>query len=216
MRVKKNWYVYLLLVFCVAQVANAQSDQDEYLQVILKRSEKIVSELDISDSVQFYRVRDAVATQYATINAHHEEREQEIKKLKAEYGDKEEVLDEKRVAYEATEDAALHEIHKAYIDTLDNLLEPEQVEKIKDGMTYSVLPKTYQAYQDMIPRLTAEQKEKILGWLTEARELAMDAPGSKEKHDVFGKFKGRINNYLSGEGYDLNEEQKKWAERRKQ
>ena len=41
-------------------------------------------------------------------------------------------------------------------------------------MTYRVLPITWKAYQDMLPNLTAEQKEKMYGWLVEARELAMD------------------------------------------
>ena len=50
--------------------------------------------------------------------------------------------------------------------------------------------------------LTAEQKAQILAWLTEARELAMDGSTSDEKHAVFGKYKGKINNYLSKAGYD--------------
>lgn len=209
-----NWYICVLLVLFVGQ-AFAQSAQEEYIQVITKRSEKIVSTLGITDSTKFYRVRDVLAAQYATLNRHHEEREEGIKKLKAEYTGQKEVLEEKRTQYEALEDAKLREMHKAFLETLDNLIQPEQIEKVKDGMTYGVLPLTYRAYQDMIPSLTAVQKEKILAYLTEARELAMDAPGSREKHGVFGKFKGRINNYLSAEGYDLKEEEEKWAERRK-
>src|SRR5690606_573656 len=205
-----NWYVCVLLVLFVGQ-GFAQSAQEEYIQVITKRSEKIVSTLGITDSARFYRVRDVLATQYATVNAHHEEREEEIKKLKAKYAGQK--LEEKRTQYEAQEDVKLREVHRAFLDELDNLIQPEQIEKIKDGMTYGVLPLTYKAYQDMIPSLTAAQKEKILAHLTEARELAMDAPGSKEKHGIFGKFKGRINNYLSAEGYDLQDERRKWQER---
>ncbi len=207
-----NWYVCVLLVLFGGQVL-AQSEQEEYIQVITKRSEKIISTLDITDSTKFYQVRDMLAAQYAAVNAHHEEREEAIKKLKAEYAGQAEVLEEKRTQYEALEDVKLREMHSTFVDALGNLIQPEQIEKIKDGMTYGVLPLTYKAYQDMIPSLTAEQKEKILVYLTEARELAMDAPGSKEKHGVFGKFKGRINNYLSAEGYNLQEERTRWQER---
>ena len=35
----------------------------------------------------------------------------------------------------------------------------------------------------------------------------MDRASSKEKHAVFGKYKGRINNYLSKQGYDLKQAQ---------
>lgn len=41
----------------------------------------------------------------------------------------------------------------------------------------------------------------------------MDAGTSKEKHAWFGKYKGRINNYLSAQGYDLNKESDDWHKR---
>ena len=53
-------------------------------------------------------------------------------------------------------------------------------------------------------KVTAMKREaQIKTWLVEARELAMDGGSSNEKHAVFGKYKGRINNYLSKAGYDL-------------
>ena len=66
---------------------------------------------------------------------------------------------------------------------------------------------------DMIPTLKPEEKQQILIWLKEARELAIDAESSKKKHEVFGKYKGRINNYLSKRGYDLTKEREAWYER---
>ncbi|MNR53744.1 hypothetical protein D3C85_1738080 [compost metagenome] len=41
----------------------------------------------------------------------------------------------------------------------------------------------------------------------------MDGGSSKEKHAWFGKYKGRINNYLSKEGYDLTKEREGWNKR---
>ncbi len=82
-------------------------------------------------------------------------------------------------------------------------------------MTYGVLPLTYKAYQEQILTLNDEQKKQILIWLTEAREHAMDAESSDKKHAWFGKYKGRINNYLSAAGYDLKKEGKDWEQRRK-
>ena len=80
-------------------------------------------------------------------------------------------------------------------------------------MTYNVMPNTYAAFQDMLPNLTATQKKYIFDALVEAREHAMDAGTSKEKHAWFGKYKGRINNYLAKEGYDLNKESTEWHKR---
>jgi hypothetical protein len=83
-------------------------------------------------------------------------------------------------------------------------------------MTYRVFPITYAAYLDMLPNLTTEQKDKIYSWLKEARELAMDAGSSEKKHEVFGKYKGRINNYLSAAGYDMKKEGEAWQKRIKE
>jgi hypothetical protein len=65
----------------------------------------------------------------------------------------------------------------------------------------------------MIPSLKKEEKAQILAWLKEAREFAIDAENSNKKHEAFGKYKGRINNYLSKRGYDLVKEREAWYER---
>ena len=81
-------------------------------------------------------------------------------------------------------------------------------------MTYGVVPITFDGYQQMLPELTDEQRHEIHAQLLEAREYAMDAGSSDAKHAVFGKYKGRINNYLSRAGIDLKQAEKEWAARR--
>jgi hypothetical protein len=87
---------------------------------------------------------------------------------------------------------------------------------VKDGMTYGVVAVTYQRYLELFPKLKDEQKREILANLIEAREHAMDAGSSEEKHAIFGKYKGRINNYLSAAGYDLKQAEKDLAEKQKE
>lgn len=36
---------------------------------------------------------------------------------------------------------------------------------------------------------------------------------SNKKHAAFGKYKGRINNYLAKRGYNLTKEREEWAKR---
>ncbi|MCH5720261.1 DUF3826 domain-containing protein [Niabella hibiscisoli] len=43
----------------------------------------------------------------------------------------------------------------------------------------------------------------------------MAAGSSDAKHGWFGKYKGRINNYLASRGYDLKKEREGWYERTK-
>jgi hypothetical protein len=78
-------------------------------------------------------------------------------------------------------------------------------------MTYGVVQVTFNAYTKMYPDLTDAEKKQIMAWLIEAREISMDQGSSEEKHAVFGKYKGRINNYLSKQGYDAKTGRKKVA-----
>jgi len=104
-------------------------------------------------------------------------------------------------------------LHKSYEKQLKKKLSSEQVESVKNGMTYNVFPNTYKAYQEMMPDLTVEQKKQIFDYLFEAREHAMDAESSEKKHAWFGKYKGRINNYLSAQGIDMKKMSSEWEAR---
>lgn len=184
-----------------AQNTNDQKASD-YERAIQSRAEKIIKELNLKDSVQVKKIQAVMVNQYKNLNAAEQIATEARKK-----GD--------TITVRQSEQQ-LRTAHESYLRALAAELNQEQVEKIKDGMTYSVLPVTYKAYQDMIPSLKSDEKKQILTWLTEARELAMDQGSSDKKHQVFGKYKGRINNYLSARGYDLQKERKAWEERIKQ
>ena len=79
------------------------------------------------------------------------------------------------------------------------------MERIFSHVIYDIVPKTYQQYLKLYPNLTKEQQRTIHGFLLEARSHAMDAGSSEEKHGVFGKYKGRINNFLSAQGIDAKQ-----------
>ncbi|GHE41428.1 DUF3826 domain-containing protein [Sphingobacterium griseoflavum] len=210
---RKIQVVYFLFLVMVGNVSLAQDARQEYLNVITNRADKIVATLGLSDSLAYYKVRDLVVNDYDNVNTHHESKQAKIQAVKKKFSADKELQVTKVSEIERAEAKKLEKLNAKYIQRLSKILTKEQVEMVKNGMTYGVLPKTYSAYQEMIPSLTAEQRGHILMNLIEARELAMAQPGSKEKHAVFGKYKGRINNYLAKEGYDLKEEGKKWEER---
>jgi hypothetical protein len=185
----------------------------KYTKVITERAAKIVTPLGISDSEKATQVQAIIVQQYRDLNEVHDGRSEKIKSLKEQAG-KGNKPDENAVkSLDVDADKQLKQLHQTYISKLSTLLSPEQVDQVKDGMTYNVFHVTYTAYEDMIPTLTDTQKGKIYSWLLEAREQAMDQGSSEDKHKVFGKYKGRINNYLSSEGYDLKKEEKGWQER---
>ena len=114
------------------------------------------------------------------------------------------------------QDALQAELYKHHFELASALaiyLNEEQIDAVKDGMTFGRLKRDYQATQDMIPALSDYEKQQILIWLKEAREYAMDAADSKGKHFWFDKYRGRTNNWLSSRGYDLKKERDAWMKR---
>ncbi len=183
----------------------------EYVSSIVGRSQKITDKLGINDPAKAKEVTNIIANRYFKLNDIYEARDAKIKAAK-------ETLtgDAKNAAIDAARneaDAALYRCHFEFPADLSLYLTPEQIDGVKDGMTYGVLMVTYNSHLDMIPTLTDEEKAQIMAWLVEARELAMDAENSNKKHGVFGKYKGRINNYLAARGYDLKKEREAWYER---
>jgi len=173
-------------------VPAVQYEDTAYTRVITERAGKIVATLGITDSSAFLRVRDIVANQYRDLNTIYNERDS------------------------ANTGKKVDQLHGQYLARLASILTPQQIDQVKDGMTYGVLPLTYRAYQEELPTLTEPQKARILADLTEAREHAMDGGSSKEKHAWFGKYKGRINNYLSSQGYDMKKAGEEWQRRIKE
>jgi len=182
-----------------------------YAQTAMQRAEKIVATLSLADTAKAARVQESIARQYRDLNAIQQARDREISEAKA-------LPDHtasgaKITRAKQTADAAVAALHADYLGRLAVDLTPAQVDQVKDGMTYGVLPLTFRVYQQMLPHLTPEQKQQILAWLTEAREHAMDGGSSEKKHAWFGKYKGKINNYLSAAGIDMKAAEKNLARR---
>jgi len=213
-------YFCMLAFVAFSALATAQSNtqqtdkQQAYIKIIDQRAQKIVATLDIKDAAKAKRVADIIATRYHRLNDWQNEEEAKVKAAKAENTTHKAALKSQIASYQEVEDAEIDSSHKGYISALSKELTPQQVDEVKDGMTYNVLPITYKGYQEMIPDLTEKQKAQIFAWLTEAREHAIDAGTSEKKHWWFGKYKGRINNYLSAQGYDLKKEEADWQKRR--
>ncbi|RUT68324.1 DUF3826 domain-containing protein [Flavobacterium cupreum] len=209
--IKNKSVLILLLVFCTG-IAQQNSDP-EYIKVTNERAAKIVAKLALNNIEKEKAVTDIVAKQFRDLSAIQDPRDAEIKKLKDDSSLSKEKQNEKIDKLKEKADQSIEKLHKAYLKKLGTQLTEEKITEVKDGMTYGVLPITYAGYQDMLPNLTAEQKDYIYKALVEAREHAMDGGSSKEKHGWFGKYKGRINNYLSKQGYDLNKESADWHKR---
>jgi hypothetical protein len=145
-----------------------------------------VSALGITDPTKEKKVYDILVAQYRTLRDWHDANDASRKLAKG----------EELEAFKS----ALKEVHDVFISRLSAELTPEQVEMVKDKMTYGKVQFTFAGYLSEYPTLTDEQKEKVIEFLKQAREEAIDGGSSEEKSFIFNRYKGKINNYLSAQG----------------
>jgi hypothetical protein len=190
-----------LLLACPVAFAAPPEDEAAYTQAIEKRTADIMNAINVTDEAKASRVHDAIMSQYRALRDW-QEKNDAAKKSKDTPAQEQLKSDRKA-------------LHDQFLMKLNADLSPEQIETVKDKLTYNKVKVTYDAYVDMIPTLTAEQRAKVLEFLKQAREEAMDGVSSEEKSAIFKKYKGKINNYFVSQGIDEKKARKEWEERRK-
>jgi Spy/CpxP family protein refolding chaperone len=190
--------VLFVLSAAAADTNAASSDAEaKYTKAIEGRTADILKILDLGDTNKITKVHDAIIAQYRALNAWHNENDAKLKTKKS---------DTNAVAQIR---AMLKVLHEKFLAALAENLSPEQVEKVKDKMTYGKVQFTFNGYVSQYPNLSNENQNEILRMLKDAREEAMDGGSADEKTAVFQRYKGKINNYLSKQG--IHAEKKKPA-----
>lgn len=194
---KKILYAVLVSLFTLTisaqTVALKTEGQDpQYVETIKGRAQKIVDGLQLTDAQKAEDVRNIIANRYFLLNDIHSKYDK---------------------TQQDARDAELYKHHFELASALAPYLTDEQIDAVKDGMTYGRLKRDYKAMLEMIPTLTELEKAQVLVWLKEAREYAMDGGDSKQKHWWFDKYRGRTNNWLSARGYNLDKERENWQKR---
>ncbi|MBB3186988.1 DUF3826 domain-containing protein [Microbacter margulisiae] len=211
----KTFRIAIVLLLFAAGMS-AQSNDAAYIKTLTLRSTKIVKKLNISDTAVFNRVVNILVNEYASVGKIFDDNNAAMKAAKATAGNNKASLQALDKTIEGDTNTQLYNLYCAFTGALSGDLTPQQIEEVKNAMTYNVLKVTYGAYLAMIPTLKPNEKRQIYSWLVEAREHAIEAPSSGKKHAWFNKYKGRINNYLSKQGYNMQQERVAWAKRIKE
>jgi Spy/CpxP family protein refolding chaperone len=190
---KKSMLIAAIVLLAIAAFAagtNSTPEQTEakYTAAIEGRTADILKILALTDTDKAAKVHDGIMAQYRALKAWHDENDAKLKTVKA---------DTNAVAQIR---ASLKALHADFLARLAENLSPEQIEQVKDKMTYGKVQFTFAGYMAAYPNLGEEHKQKILELLKQAREEAMDGGSAAEKTAVFTKCKGKINNYLSKQG----------------
>lgn len=213
-RIPSLWisvFISLTAFVCPAfaqSATNTESADAAYTRTITKRSADVVAALQLPDAAKSNRVQEVLVAQYRALNAWHEQHDVELKTLNKTTSSDDKEAAGKAKAKIAAVQATLKPVHDTFLAKLAADLTPEQVETVKDKMTYGKVQFTYQGFLNVVPDMSDEEKAHVLVLLKEARELAMDGGSAEDKSAIFTKYKGKINNYLSSRGHDISGKRK--------
>lgn len=143
----------------------------------------------------------------------------ELREIHQKYGERNKAIEALKLDKKTTDErleisyyqcnSDLYRSRFGYITWLSFYLDDAQIEKVKDAMTLHLFPAQYNAFMKGIPELTEDQKKRVRSWFEEAREFSMDFETGRQMRQMFTKYRGRLNNYLSKCGYDISRVSKK-------
>lgn len=171
----------------------------------IKRANEVVKfmALDTLNKSRNLSVQNLVAFQYQKIVALNAERNAQLKKLKDSSGVTEEAYKKADNETWLVMKTSLEKQRDAYFEKMKQFLDAPQIEKLRNAMTNDGLNKEYDHFLALLPGLKNDQKKKVYDYLTEARDNAVNVLSSREINQWFAKFRGRANNYLAAQGYNL-------------
>ncbi len=173
------------------------SVEAEYERKLDNRCNDILHALALTDTAKAAAVKEILLNHYRALHSWQSSNDKRLEELKKASHAPDATAATAAKAELETLLGTRKELRTAFLAALAKQLTPDQVTLIKDKMTYGKVKLTYTVYCAQNPWFTEEHKAKVLAWLVEAREEAIDGGSSEEKSDIFNKFKGRINNYIS-------------------
>lgn len=167
---------------------------------ILKRAAAWVAELGLTDPAKSERVRTAIATHLTAVRDWHNAHPYTTvpEGTNPTTGKPLSKLDREMIA-----DGALPKtVHAALMAGLRSDLTEAQVETILDRYTIGKVAFTLKGYHAIVPDLTAEEEQVILGFLKQAREEAVDYKNMPQISAIFEIYKTKSEQYLNSRGRD--------------
>ncbi|MFC0877288.1 DUF3826 domain-containing protein [Saccharicrinis sp. FJH2] len=165
-----------------------------------KKATEWVQSLELNDKAKEDRVIKVVADHLTAIRTWHNEHPFSTVPagVNPRTGDKLTDQDRQMIA----DSAQPSSYHEDLMNGLRKDLTEEQVEAILDKYTVGKVAFTMKGYRAIVPDLTDEEAAKLLSYLKEAREMAVDYKNMKEISAVFEIYKTKCEQYLISNGRD--------------
>jgi uncharacterized protein DUF3826 len=183
----------------------AKSDADQE-----KKAAEWTASLNLGDAAKEAIVKEAIVTHLKAIRDWHNEHPFSTVPagINPATGNKLSDLDRQVIANSAMPKS----VHESLMSGLRKDLTEEQVEKILDKYTVGKVAFTMAGYKSIVPNITAEEEAKILGFLKQAREQAVDYKNMKEISAIFEIYKTKSEQYLNSNGRNWKEMYKAYTD----
>ena len=192
----KPFIVMILLLITV----NAFSQTKDVIvpEEILTKAREWVSATSLTDAKKKLAVENVIAVHLTTVRDWHNNHPPSTVPdgINPVTGSKLSDLDKQIIA----DSAMPSSVHQALMDGLNKNLSPEQVETILDKYTIGKVDFTMKGYKAIVPDLTAEEEGKILAFLKQAREQAVDYKNMKQISAIFEIYKTKSEQMLNNNG----------------
>ena len=207
--VKINIVVTLLLFCTLTFKVSAQNNSNSTNQLTAEQRSKSdadqeakaaewTTSLNLNDAAKETKVKAAIAAHLKTIRDWHNEHPFTTVPagINPVTGNKLSELDRQVIANSAIPKS----VHDNLMNVLKAELSTEQVEMVFDKYTIGKVSFTMGGYKAIVPDLTIEEEQKLLGFLKQAREQAIDYKNMTQISDIFEIYKTKCEQYLNSNG----------------
>ena len=198
MKIRLIVFGFLLSIVSSQSLSAQKNAEDEANTQIEKKAADWVASLQLSDAAKAQKVTDAIALHLKTIRTWNNEHPYTTVPagIDPATGNRLSNLDRQVIANSAMPAS----IHQNLMNVFNAELTPEQVEAILDKYTVGKVEFTMKGYKAIVPDLTPEEEAKILSYLKQAREQAIDFKNMKQVSAIFEIYKTKCEQYLNGNG----------------
>jgi len=195
----KSFLKFVLIGAALFSTANVYSQSAESNNSDLqKKAQDWVSALQINDAQKSAKIENVIVSHLTAVKDWHNAHPSSTVPdgINPVTGNKLTDLDKQIIA----DSAMPATVHQSLMNGLKENLTPEQVETVLDKYTIGKVAFTMKGYKAIVPDLTAEEESKILSFLKQAREQAIDYKNMKEISAIFEIYKTKSEQMLNNNG----------------
>lgn len=189
----------MILLMLLTTVTSFSQAQDAIANAeILTKAKEWVSALNLTDAAKKTAVENLIAVHLTAVRDWHNNHPSSTVPdgINPVTGSKLTDLDKQIIA----DSAMPSTVHQSLMDGLNKNLSAEQVEVILDKYTIGKVDFTMKGYKAIVPDLTADEEAKILGFMKQAREQAVDYKNMKQISAIFEIYKTKSEQMLNNNG----------------